>query len=88
MKQIKLSGRELAVLRAIDYVNGSTGTELNERTQIDASDIADILNGLSDSGFVESFPPVDPVTYLNYADTRFELNPSYALQLKEAMRRT
>ncbi|HEY3901338.1 MAG TPA: helix-turn-helix domain-containing protein [Chthoniobacter sp.] len=88
MKQIKLSGRELAVLRAIDYVNGSTGTELRERTQIEAVEIVDIINGLCDAGYVESIPLVEPVTFLNYADTRFELNPSYALQLKEAMRRT
>jgi hypothetical protein len=88
MKQIKLSGRELAVLRAIDYVNGSTGTELKERTQIEAAEIVDILNGMCDTGYVESFPPVEPVTFLNYADTRFEMNPSYALELKEAMRRT
>jgi len=88
MKQIKLSGRELAVLRAIDYVSGSTGTELKERTAIDGTDLADILNGLSEVGYVESFPPAEPVTYLNYADTRFEFNPSYALQLKQAMRRT
>jgi hypothetical protein len=87
MKRIKLSGRELAVLRGIDYVNGSTGTELKEKTAIDQGELVDILNGLSDAGYVESFPPVEPVTYFNYAETRFELNPSYALDLKEAMRR-
>jgi hypothetical protein len=88
MKHIKLSGRELAVLRAIDYANGNTGTEIKEKTAIDGSELADILNGLAGIGYVEADPPVDPVTYVNYADTRFEINPSYALQLKEAMRRT
>jgi hypothetical protein len=87
MKQIKLSGREMAVLRAIDYALGSTGTEIHERTQIDPSDIADILNGMSDVGYVEAFPPVEPITFLNYVNTRFEINPSYALQLKVAMKR-
>lgn len=87
MKQIKLSGREMAVLRSIDYATGSTGKEIFDRTQIEGQDLADILNGLSDVGYVESFPPVEPITYLNYGDTRFEINPSYALQLKEAMKR-
>jgi hypothetical protein len=87
MKQIKLSGREQAVLRAIDYAVGSTGAELFERTQIADEDLADVINGLCDVGYVEAFPPVDPVTALNYAATRFEINPSYALLLKEALRR-
>ncbi len=67
MKQIKLSGRELAVLRSIDYASGSTGLEIRERTAIDGGDVAEILNALCDIGYVEVFPPVDPVTYLNYA---------------------
>lgn len=87
MKQIKLTGREQAILRAIDYASGSTGTEIQERTQIAPEDIADTLNGLSDVGYVESFPILNIVTAENYADTRFEVNPSYALQIKEAMRR-
>jgi hypothetical protein len=88
MKQIKLSGRELAALRAIDYATGSTGNEIRERTAIDGGDLADILNGLCETGYVEVMPLVEPVTYLNYAESRFEINPSYALQLKEAMRRS
>ncbi len=87
MKQIKLSGREQAVLRAIDYTSGSTGEEIQEKTQIEASDVADILNGMSDIGFVETFPPTDLVTFANYATTRFEINPSYAQQIKTALRR-
>ena len=87
MKQIKLSGRELAVLRAIDYATGSTGVELREKTAIDGGDVAEILNALCEVGYVESFPPVEPITYLNYSETRFEINPSYAMQLKVAMRR-
>lgn len=87
MKQIKLSGREMAVLRAIDYASGSTGNEIREKTAIEGADIADILNALAEVGYVETFPLVEPITYLNYAETRFEVNPSYAMQLKEAMRR-
>ena len=87
MKQIKLSGRELAVLRAIDYATGSTGTEIQEKTSIDGADVAEILNALCEIGYSEVYPLVDVVTATNYAESRFEINPSYALQLKEAMRR-
>jgi hypothetical protein len=87
MKNIKLSGREQAVLRAIDYTSGSTGDEIRETTHIDGSDVADILNGLCDAGYVEVFPYAEQVTFLTYAKSRFEVNPSYALELKEAMRR-
>ncbi len=87
MKQIKLSGREQAVIRAIDYTTGSTGEEILERTHIDGTDLADILNGLFEVGYVECFPPVEPVTFLNYGATRFEVNPAYAQQLRDALRR-
>jgi len=87
MKQIKLSGRELAVLRAIDYATGSTGTEIQEKTSIEGVDVAEILNALCEIGYAEVFPLAAQVTAENYAESRFEINPSYALQLKEAMRR-
>lgn len=88
MKHIKLSGREQAVLRAIDYTSGSTGDEIREITHIEGEDLADILNGLCDAGYVEVFPYAEHVTFLSYAASRFEINPSYALDLKEALRRS
>ena len=87
MKQIKLSGRETAVLRAIDYSTGNTGEEIRERTQLAPEDLADILHGLCDVGYIECFPSADQITENNYAELRFEINPSYALDLKEAMKR-
>jgi DNA-binding MarR family transcriptional regulator len=87
MKQIKLSGREMAVLRAIDYAVGSTGEEIRDRTNIEGIDVADILNGLCDVGYVEAIPDCKLVTLENYGASRFEVNPSYWQQLKEAMRR-
>lgn len=87
MKHIKLSGREQAVLRAIDYTSGSTGSEIEETSHIDGSELADILNGLCDAGYVEVFPYAEHVTFLIYKASRFEVNPSYALELKEALRR-
>lgn len=88
MRQIKLSGREQAVLRAIDYANGNTGEEIRERTNIDPEDLADILHGLCDVGYVESFPPTAQITAANHATLRFETNPAYAQDLKAALRRS
>ena len=88
MKKIKLTGRELAVIRAIDFVNGNTGAEIAERTHIETADLVDILNGMCDAGFMETLPYVEHVTTEACAAQHFDLNPSYALELKEAMRRT
>lgn len=88
MKQIKLSGREQAVLRAIDYSTGSSGAEIHAITHIAIDDLADILNGLCDVGYVEVFPTTGRVTAELCAAARFEVNPSYALDLKAALRRT
>lgn len=87
MKHIKLSGREQAVLRAIDYTSGSTGEEIHSITHIDPDEVADILNGLCDAGYVEVFPYAEHVTPVTCPAARFEVNPSYALELKEALRR-
>ena len=87
MKEIKLSGREMAVLRAIDYAVGSTGEEIRERTQIGSEDVADILNSLCEVGYVEVFPYREKVSAADFSEARFEINPSYSQELKAAMRR-
>lgn len=87
MKKIKLSGRESAVLHAIGLTAGSTGVEIATRTSIEPVDLTDILNGLMDSGFVECSPPAEHVTLETMDDTHFEVNPSYALELRETLRR-
>jgi len=87
MRQIKLTGREQAVIRAIDYTTGSTGSEIQVRTQIDASDVADLLGSLSEVGYLEPTPYTERILFTNYGDLRFEVNPAYALDLKEALRR-
>lgn len=93
MKQIKLTGREMAAIKAIDYATGSTGAEIAERTHIEETELLDLLNGLSEVGFLEAYaigselPLTKQVPPEAFASARFEINPSYALQLKEAMRR-
>ena len=87
MKQIKLTGREQAVLRAIDFATGSTGAEIHGITHLDAEDLADILNGFCEVGYVEIFPHAERVSAETCATSRYEVNPSYALELKAALRR-
>jgi len=85
MKQIKLSGREKAVLRYMDWATGSTGTELMEATKLEPEDLVAVLNGLMEVGYVEMNPYADQTDEMTYAEKIFEVNPGYALDLKEAM---
>lgn len=90
MKVIKLSGRETAVLRAIE-TEGNTGAEIQERTQINQEELTDILNGMCDVGYVEAYKPLsnlpqmDPIRNVDVLEFRFEINPSYAQELKKAI---
>ncbi len=92
MRQIKLVGRELAVIRAIEPM-GSSGRQLFERTNIDPPDLLDILNGLAESGYVEAYlgqsehATMEAVKLVQLHTTRFEINPSYYLELKKVMQR-
>jgi hypothetical protein len=92
MSNIKLVGRELSVMRAIEH-QGSTGDYLQERTSIDPHDLCDILNGMMDLGFVEAYPEghhlptMDPVALAQLHKTRFEINPSYYQEIKKLLMR-
>lgn len=92
MKQIKLTGREMAVLRAIENL-GTTGEEITDRTKIEVEDLTDILGALCDAGYVEAYRPgsnfasMDPLKQEEVAAGRFEINPSYASELKKALMR-
>ena len=87
MKQIKLSGRERAVLRAIDFSTGTLGQDLLEHTGLQAEDLVDILNGLMEVGYAEVVPFSEHTSLETFATSTFEVNPSYALELREAMKR-
>lgn len=86
MRKIKLSGRELSVLRAIDFATGSTAEELVHRTRMDAQDVTDILNAFLVCGFVETTPPHEQVAPDQLAGLRVEINPGYSHQLSQAIR--
>lgn len=85
MKKIKLSGRERSVLRAIDFSIGTTGEEIIERTRLEPEDLVDVLNGLLCVGYAEVVPYAETTTVETFRGALFEVNPSYALELKEAI---
>ena len=85
MKEIKLSGRERTVLRAIDFSTGTIGEELLDRTHLAPDDLVDVLNGLMTVGYAEMRPYGEMTSLETFRETHFDVNPSYALQLREAL---
>ena len=86
-KPIKLSGREAAVVRTIGFGLGVTGEDLRERLQMAPEDLVDVLNAMMEGGFLEAASQRERVTIADYATDEFEVNPSYAGDLKLAIRR-
>ncbi len=86
-RQIKLNGRELGVMRTIGFGLGATGAEIQERTQIEAEELCDLLNTLLDIGYLETATMRERVPFADYGAETFEINPSYTSDLKVAMRR-
>ena len=86
-REIKLNGRELGVMRTIGFGLGVPGAEIQERTNIDPEDLCDVLNTLLDIGYLETATMKERVTLEEMPTELFEINPSYASNLKVAMRR-
>jgi DNA-binding MarR family transcriptional regulator len=87
MRQIKLSGRERAVVRAIGFAEPIAGEQIRDHTQIPPEDLTDVLNALLAAGFVESQPYREQIDQSELATLEFEVNPSYAHELRAAMYR-
>ena len=87
MRQIKLTGREANVVRAIGFTEPMLGAEIQDFTRMEIEDVTDTLNSLMAAGFVESIPYADEVQLAEVPVTAFELNPGYVQGLKEALRR-
>jgi hypothetical protein len=85
MRQIKLSGREATVVRAIGFTEPMMGAELQDQTHMEGEDVTDTLNSLMSAGFVESVPYYEEVQLAEMPVTAFELNPAYANELKQAL---
>lgn len=86
-REIKLNGRELGVMRTIGFGLGVSGAEIQERTNIETEDLCDLLNTLLDIGYLETPTMKERVTLEEMPAELFEINPSYAGDLKVAMRR-
>ena len=87
MRNIKLSGREATLVRAIGFTEAMMGAELQDQTHMDVEDVTDTLNSLMSAGFVESVPYYDEVQLAEMPVTAFELNPAYANELRHALYR-
>ena len=85
VRRIKLSGRERAVLKAIGFAEALPGEHIRDYTQIPLEDLTDVLNALLAAGFVESLPYREQITAADLPAMEFEVNPSYAHELKSSM---
>ncbi len=85
MREIKLSGRERTVVRAIGFGLGVSGRVLIEQCAMSPEDLVDVLNGLLDAGFAEVTPTQEHVSVADLETHEFEVNPAYAHQLKSAL---
>ncbi len=85
MRELKFSGRERAVIRAIDFTTGTLGEEIFTHTKIELEDLVDILNGLISSGYAEAVPYAESTSLETFQATLFEINPSYALDIRAAI---
>ena len=87
MRNIKLTGRETSVVRAIGFTESVAGAEILDHTRMEPEDVTDTLNSLMSAGFVESVPYYEQVEMAAMPVTMFELNPAYAHQIKSAFYR-
>jgi hypothetical protein len=85
MREIKLTGREATVVRAIGFAESMLGAEIQDFTRMELEDVTDTLNGLIAAGFVESIPYFEQIQLAEMPVTAFEVNPAYAHELKQAL---
>jgi hypothetical protein len=85
MKQIKLTGRERSVLRVLDFAGGNTGEELLESSRMEPDDLVSVLSSLMGPGYLEATPFADEATVETFRASRFDINPSYASEIRTAM---
>ncbi len=87
MRQIKLTGREANVVRAIGFAEPMLGAEIQDFTRMEGEDVADTLNSLMAAGFVECIPYAEEVQLAEMPVTQFEINPGYVQSLRDALLR-
>ena len=87
MRDIKLSGREAAVVRAIGFAESMLGAEILDSTRMEPEDVGDTLNGLIAAGFIETIPYAEQIDLAEMPSTAFEVNPAYVHELRVAIAR-
>ena len=87
MRNVKLTGREASVVRAIGFTESMLGAEIQDYVRMESEDVTDTLNSLMSAGFVESVPYYEEVQLAEMPVTAFEVNPAYANELKQALYR-
>jgi hypothetical protein len=85
MRAIKLTGREMSVVRAMGFTEAMLGAEIQDVVNMELGDLTDTLNGLIAAGFVESIPYCEDVQMAEMPATAFEVNPAYVHELREAV---
>ncbi len=85
MKQIRLSGREVAVIRALGFGLAVPGSQLAEVTRLSEEDLADVLSAMMEVGYVESTPFSERTDVAALATTEYEVNSAYTHELKAAL---
>ncbi|HEY1582050.1 MAG TPA: hypothetical protein VGF73_03000 [Chthoniobacterales bacterium] len=88
MRRIKLSGRELAVLKALGFADAVAGSQIREQSHLQAEDLTDILNALLAAGYVESRPYREQITAAEMERMEFEVNPGYVHELRISMQKS
>ena len=85
MRQIKLTGREATVVKAIGFTEGMLGAEIQDFTRMEPEDVTDTLNSLLSAGFAECIPYQEQVELADMPVISFEINPAYAHELRAAL---
>lgn len=85
VRSIKLTGREITIVRSIGFTEAMLGGELQDLTKMELEDITDAINGLISAGFIESVPYKEEVPMAEVVAMAFEVNPAYAHDLRRAL---
>lgn len=87
MRDVRLSGREAAVVRALGFAESMLGAEILDITHMELEDVSDTLNGLIAAGLVETIPYSEQIDMAEMPATAFEVNPAYVHELRQAIAR-
>lgn len=85
MRRIKLSGREISLVRVIGFGIGASGKELLETTKYDLPELVDMLNGMMNTGFIVTDPYLLEITEELLHTTQFEINSAYVHEIRKAL---